>query len=138
MSYQLIFIVLAFLSLGCKSPIAIKFSNFEKYSPTEEHTSVILLRSFIINNKCDSAKGIFFANAFLCKTAVSGDTVIIYSICKPPYPFLKENYKDERDLIIDSSKIFRNYPEEVYVNIADSILKKKYKYIVADLIKLEY
>lgn len=129
---------MTFLGLGCKYPVAVKFLDFAKYSLKEEHTSVILLKSFITNEKCDSTKQKSCANVFLCKTAVQNDTLMVFSICKPPYNFLKENYKEERDLIIDSSKVFKSYPEQVFVNIEDSVLKKGYKYVVVDLIKLEY
>jgi hypothetical protein len=104
----------------------------------EEHTSVILLKSFTTKRKCDSATQVFYANAFLCKTTATNDTILVFTICKPPYDFLKESYKDERDLIIDSSKVFKNYPNQVFVDIEDSIIKKGYRFIVADLTRLEY
>jgi hypothetical protein len=129
---------MTFLVASCKNPVTIKLSDFKKYLLKEEHTSVILLKSFIVDRKCDSTKQRFYANAFLCKTAIKNDTIIVFSICKPSYSFLKENYKDERDLIIDSSKVFKSFPEQIFVNIEDSILKKRYQFVVSDLIKLEY
>jgi hypothetical protein len=132
----LLFIV--FLTTSCKNSVSINFSDFKSYLVKEEHTSVILLKSFIVNRKCDSTKQSFYANAFLCKTTVTNDTILVFSICKPPYDFLKANYKDERDLIIDSSKVLKSYPDQVFVNIEGSILKKGYRFIVADLTRLEY
>jgi hypothetical protein len=126
------------LGTGCKSPVSIKFSDFKKYMVKEEHTSVELLKSFITKRKCDSEKRAFYANAFLCRTTVTNDTILVFTICKPQYDFLKENYKDERDLIIDTSKVFKSYPDQVFVNIQDSIIKKGHKFIVADLTRLEY
>lgn len=104
----------------------------------EEHTSVILVKSFIVDRKCDSAKQIFYANIFLCKTTLKNDTIMVLNFCKPPYDFLKENYKDERDLIIDSSKVLKSYPNQATVDIDDSIVKKGYRFIVADITRLEY
>ena len=104
----------------------------------EEHNTVILIKSFIVNRKCDSARKIFYANIFLCKTNSNNDTIMVLSFCKPPYEFIKENYKDDRDLIIDSSKVMQSYPNQATVDIDDSIIKKRYKFIVADITRLEY
>ena len=104
----------------------------------EEHTPVILIKSFIVDRKCDSAKQLFYANIYLCKTNPDNDTIMVLNFCKPPYGFLRENHNDERDLIIDSSMVFQSYPNNATVDIDDSIIKKGYRFIVADIRRLEY
>lgn len=137
MSYKSLLLII-FLNTSCRDIVSIKLSASNGYLVKEQHTSVILLKSFIVNKKCDNAKQEFYANAFLCRTTLTNDTIIVLNICQVPYNFLKKNYKDERDLIIDSSKILKNYPDQVFVNIHGNIIKQGYRFMVADLTRLEY
>jgi hypothetical protein len=137
---RLFILILIFFNTSCNGdkPIVITLSNYKKYSLKEEHTSVILLNSFVTNNKCHSSANIFYANIFMCKTTFGSDTILVFSLCKKPYDFLKNDYKGERDLIIDSAKVVSNIPNQVLSRIDDTVLKKGYSYIFTDLIKLEY
>ena len=138
--FRLFILGLIFLNVNCKNEpmTSIKLSDYKMYSLKEKHTSVILLKSFITNTKCDSLKGIYYANIYMCMTTISNDTILVFSVCKKTYDFLQNDYKGDRDLILDSSKIFSDFPKQVFSNIDDTILKKRYNYIFADLIKLEY
>lgn len=131
-------LILTLLFSSCSNFTTIKLSDFNKYMLKEEHTPVILIKSFIVDRKCDSAKQIFYANVFLCKTNPDNDTIMVLNFCKPPFDFLKGNYKEERDLIIDSTMVLQSYPSQAIVDIDDSIYKKGYKFIVADITRLEY
>jgi hypothetical protein len=142
----LFFLTLLFLC-GCKEnpgqtrkEIVINFSNLDQYVPSKEHTGVTLLKSFILDRQCDSTANIFFANVFLCKVNIDkGDTLLVFNICSKAPKFLYDNYDPrDRDIIIDSSRVSKGYPAKVISNVDDSTLKKYHKYIVADLIKLQY
>jgi len=137
---RLFIFILLFLNIGCKSnsSILINLSEYDEYSFKQEHTAVILIQSFIDNSKCDEMKNIYYSNVFMCKTAMSNDTILVFTVCMKPYDFLKDSYKGERDLIIDKEKVSKNYPKQLLVNLDLAILKRKYKYIVADITKLEY
>lgn len=137
---RLFIFILLFLNSGCKSnsSILINLSEYDEYSFKQEHTTVILIQSFIDNNKCNELENIYYSNVFMCKTAMSNDTILVFTFCKDPYDFLKDNYKGEKDLIIDKDKVSKNYPKQLLVNLDSAILKRKFKYVVGDITKLEY
>jgi len=108
------------------------------YEVNERHTGVTLLKSFILDIECNKDDNTLYANVFLCQTNVSSDTILVFSICKQAYEFLNSNYKDEKELSIDSLTIVKSIPELLKVSVDRSIINKKYKFIIGDITKLEY
>jgi hypothetical protein len=137
MHYRFLGILILFLT-GCSTLHDIKLSGEEQYNVREDFTSIILLESFIVNNKCDSLQSQKFTNSFLCKVTGTNDTILVYSICKPPHDFLKKYNVLEHDLVIDRSKISKEYPMEILVNVPDKIRARRYPYVVTELIRLLY
>ena len=135
-----IFVIISMFLFSCSQNtlLTVKLSELEMYEVNERHTGVILLKSFILNKECKKDDDILYANVFLCQTNVSSDTILVFSICKRAYEFLHSNYRDERDLTIDSFTIVKSIPELLKVNVDSSILNKKYKFIIGDITKLEY
>ena len=135
-----IFVIISMFLFSCSQNtlLTVKLSELEMYEVNERHTGVILLKSFILNKECKKDDDILYANVFLCQTNVSSDTILVFSICKRAYEFLHSNYRDERDLTIDSLTIVKSIPELLKVNVDSTILNKKYKFIIGDITKLEY
>ena len=135
-----IFIVISIFLFSCyqKPLVLVKLSKLEMYEVNERHTGVTLLKSFILDIECNKDDNTLYANVFLCQTNVSSDTILVFSICKQAYEFLNSNYKDEKELSIDSLTIVKSIPELLKVSVDRSILNKKYKFIIGDITKLEY
>jgi len=135
-----IFIVISIFLFSCyqKPLVLVKLSKLEMYEVNERHTRVTLLKSFILDIECNKDDNTLYANVFLCQTNVSSDTILVFSICKQAYEFLNSNYKDEKELSIDSLTIVKSIPELLKVSVDRSILNKKYKFIIGDITKLEY
>ncbi|MBZ5858554.1 hypothetical protein [Flavihumibacter profundi] len=136
---KVIYLCIVILSIACVSQLTtMHLAEFEKYKFKDRHTSIILLKSFLINRKCNPADSILYGNAFLCKTTLTNDTILVLDLCKPAYKYLDEDYKFERDLNIDTTNISNSTPIAVILNVDKSVLKKKYKYTIAEINKLEY
>ena len=143
MSNKIIFFLTLVLVFSCENSsiqglVQIRFNQLKKYSLNEKHTSIILIKSFIVEGKCDTKRGQIYANVFLCKNFTNNDTILVFNICRKPFIFLEEGYNGERDLIIDSSTEVKKHPDLVFSNISKDLLTKGYGYIVADINKLEY
>lgn len=134
----LIFINIFLFSCSQKTLLPVRLSELEMFKINERHTSVVLLNSFIVNKACKKNDSVLYANVFLCQIRASSDTVLVFSICKPAYDFLRPDYKDERDLTIDSFTIVKSIPELLKVNVDKLTLNKRYKFIIGDISKLEY
>lgn len=135
---NIIFILI--LSVSCR-PVEnhmIVLTDLKPYILKEKHTSVVLLESFLNTKRCESSDGIYYADAFLCKTLNSNDTILVFSICEQTFEFLKSSYKDERDLIIDSASIKRMYPPVLSVTFDVRDYERPYSFLVARINKLEY
>lgn len=109
------------------------FSHFEEYSLNKPQVEITLLKSFISDKNCDSIQGVFYASAFLCKIEKTNDTIIVLNICRRPDEFLKREYEGPKGFRIDSSSVHNSHPERVFATIDESILARKYKYLIADI-----
>lgn len=67
----------------------------------------------------------------------TNDTILIFSICKKTYPFLRNDFKGPRWLVIDSETVAKQIPSTVISIIDKSILDKNYKIVVSDINNLE-
>jgi hypothetical protein len=141
----LILLLNLFFFVGCNTKqdektLTVNLSEQKKYNITEEHTSILLLKSFILDKACEDAKNRIYANTFLCSVFSTGDTILVLNICEKAFDFLQSNYtlKSENDLIIDSSKVSREYPRIIITNIDSSTYHKHYPFVVADITKLVY
>jgi hypothetical protein len=138
-----IFLIIFFFS-SCRTErietVIVNLEGLKKYSLTEEHTSILLLKSFILDKDCEKSDNRKYANAFLCSVPETGDTIIVLNICEKASDFLSSNYdfKSDNDLILDSGKVAKQYPKEVVTNIDSNIYSRHYPFIVADIIKLLY
>lgn len=137
----LIFIV-PLLLIGCipeRKERTIKLQELTEYQLIEKHTPILLIKSYIIEKKCNPAS-YPHANLYLCETFRERDTVIVVSICKVAHDFLRNEYtfKEQNDLIIDSTTVSKIYPTTVISSVTDDINYKKYRFIVADIIALVY
>ena len=120
--------------------LTLNLTELKEYKVGEEHTSILLLKSYILNKSCSKTDSHMYANAFLCSVFSTVDTVIVLNICEKASDFLQPNYslKADNDLIIDSSKVSSKHPMQVIVNIDSNVVSKRYPYIVADITKLIY
>jgi hypothetical protein len=135
MNYYLFLFAVIIFNTGCKSESykPVRFSELKEYSLNQGQTDITLLRSFINNGKCDSIKNVFYANAFLCEVNKTKDTILVYSICRKPFEFLKDNFTGPMALAIDSAKVVKYHPDQVLTAIDDLLFAKRYKYVVADI-----
>lgn len=122
-------------SSGCKSESleSVNLYEFKEYSINKAQIQITLLKSFISNTNCDSLNKLFYANAFLCKIEETNDTIIVYSICRKPVDFLRNDYSGPKGFRIDSSTVIRNHPDRILTTIDKFTLTKKYRYLVADI-----
>jgi hypothetical protein len=54
---------------------------------------ITLVRSFIHDKKCTNDSETQFADAFLAKVDATNDTVLVLSLCRNTFEFLKPKYK---------------------------------------------
>jgi hypothetical protein len=125
--------------IGCadKKLKIINISELTDYPITQRQTEITLIKSFIINKDCHKQKKDKFSDVFVAKVRNTNDTILIFSICRKTYPFLKNEYKGPRWLVLDSGKITKNFRSSVITTIDKSIMVKKYKIIVSEINNLE-
>lgn len=99
----------------------------------KKRMEITLLKSFLSEAKCSSDKREYYANTYLCKVDQTNDTLLVFTICRTAYPFLKPGYSGPKGFAIDSSNIEINYPEEVLTTLDDSTLAKRYPYLVGEI-----
>ena len=125
--------------LSCNKENIVKVSLDKKNKLTVDSTglSVILIKSFPNNNPCTNYKK--NANIYLCEVTETSDTILLYEPCQKMPEFAKNDYRDERDLLIEKKNIINDDINQLDVVIKDStILKKNYKYIIGSLTSLIY
>lgn len=140
MGKKLFILLMILFNLSCtteKNEI-INLLELKQYSVTQRQTEVILLKSFVLNKDCNDPKiKERFADVFLAKVKNTNDTILVFSVCRKTFPFLKSDYKGARWLVIDSLKIAKDFPKEVNTSVDKSIDIKKYKIIVSEINNLE-
>lgn len=127
-------------NLSCTSEKneVINLSELKQYSITQRQTEITLLKSFVLNKDCNVQQTKErFADVFLAKVKNTNDTILVFSVCRKTFPFLKSDYKGARWLVIDSLKIAKDFPQEVNTSVDKSIDIKKYKIIVSEINNLE-
>lgn len=115
----------------------INLSKLTNYPIIQRQTEITLLKSFIINEDCNNHTNEKFSDVFLAKVKNTNDTILIFSICKKTYPFLRNDFKGPRWLVIDSETVAKQIPSTVISIIDKSILDKNYKIVVSDINNLE-
>ena len=144
MNKLLSILLIIFFFQACRTEkaetITVNLGVLKKYNLTEEHTSILLLKSYVLDKSCENSENRKYANAFLCSVFSTGDTIIVLNICEKASDFLKDDYglKSDNDLILDSNKVAKQFPKEVVTIMESNIYSKKYPFIVADIIKLLY
>lgn len=115
----------------------INLSKLTNYPIIQRQTEITLLKSFIINEDCNNHTNEKFSDVFLAKVKNTNDTILIFSICKKTYPFLRNDFKGPRWLVIDSETVAKQIPSTVISIIDKSFIDKKYKIVVSDINNLE-
>ena len=115
----------------------INLSELTNYPIIQRQTEITLLKSFIINEDCNNHTNEKFSDVFLAKVKNTNDTILIFSICKKTYPFLRNDFKGPRWLVIDSETVANQIPSTVISIIDKSFIDKKYKIVVSDINNLE-
>lgn len=107
----------------------------KKYSWPDDkrQIEITIIRSFILDKDCDNRGNRVFADAFLSKVNGTNDTILVLSICRKSFDFLKPEYKGSLWLVIDSSKIESKYPMEIITNIDELVDIKRYKILNAEI-----
>ncbi len=141
MKFNYLFIILIpYFTISCSDVKLqkINLSELTNYPIIQRQTEITLLKSFIINEDCnDHANEKKFSDVFLAKVKNTNDTILIFSICKKTYPFLRNDFKGPRWLVIDSETVAKQIPSTVISIIDKSILDKNYKIVVSDINNLE-
>ncbi len=135
------FVICLLLGLAC-SPEKYRIvrpETLKKYSWRDDkrQIEITIIRSFILDKDCDNNGTREFADAFLSKVNGTNDTILVLSICKKTFDFLKPKYKGSLWLVIDSSKIELKYPKEIITNIDELLDIDKYKILNAEINNLK-
>lgn len=138
---KLIVLIFSLFLLSCskdkENTMRVILNKKNKISIDSTGLSVILIKSFPNINPC--REDIKNANLYLCEVTETNDTILLYEPCQEMPDFAKNNYKEERDLLIEKKYVINGDIKELYVSIADStIIKKKYKYVIGSLTSLIY
>ena len=83
--------------------LSLHLPNYNKKEVTEDYLSVILIKSFSFEQTCNAIE--LYSNAYLCKETDSGDTLWVFEPCAEMYDFAKNDYKEDRDIIIEKKNI---------------------------------
>lgn len=134
-----IILMLAVLMISCKGDTEriINLSVFVQYNISQRQTEIKLLKSFVIDKSCNINSAVSFSDAFLVSVKNTSDTILIFSICRETYSFLKDDYKGARWLVIDSVKIDKSFPENVTTVIEKSFNPSRFKILVCEINNLQ-
>ena len=137
-NYFLIILITYFITSCSESKLQkINLSKLTNYPIVHRQTEITLLKSFIINEDCINQTDEKFSDVFLAKVKNINDTILVFSICKKTYSFLRNDFKGPRWLVIDSETVAKQIPSTVISIIDKSILDKNYKIVVSDINNLE-
>ena len=127
------------LGLGCgpKKYQAIKPTDFMQYPwpKGKRQIEIAIIKSFILDKECDSNRK--YADAFLSKVNDSRDTILVFSVCRKTYDFLRPKYKGSLWLVVDSANVDTQYPKEIITNVDRSLDIKNYRIIFAEINNLK-
>jgi hypothetical protein len=139
MKYIYLFVIFLGISCSPEKYRIIKPETLNKYSwPNDKgQVEIKIIRSFILDKECDINGDRKFADAFLSKVNNSQDTILILSVCRKTFDFLKPKYNGPLWLIIDSSKIESTYPKEIFTNIDELLVIKRYKLLCSEINNLK-
>ena len=117
----------------------VKPETLNKYSwPNDKgQVEITIIRSFILDKECDITSDRKYADAFLSKVNDSQDTILILSVCRKTFDFLKPKYNGPLWLVIDSSNIEAIYPKEILTNIDELLVIKRYKLLCSEINNLK-
>ena len=129
--------IIFILSCTTKKSEMVNLLELRKYPIFQRQTEVTLINSFIINKECNKSQKEKYADVFLVKVKNTKDTVLVFSVCKKTFPFLKKEYKGPQWLVIDSVNVAKSYPTMVITSVDKSIITRKYNFIVTEIYNLE-
>ena len=135
--FLIVLIPYFFINCSDRKLQKINLSELTNYPIIQRQTEITLLKSFIINEDCNNHTNEKFSDVFLAKVKNTNDTILIFSICKKTYPFLRNDFKGPRWLVIDSETVANQIPSTVISIIDKSFINKKYKIVVSDINNLE-
>lgn len=139
MKYKVIILILCFHLFSCnkKKTVIIDLDNYEKLEIKDNNLSVLLLKTFPNENKCNGT--ILNSNLYLCQNVETNDTIMLFDPCSNVPDYAENNFTGERDLEINKEDVIKYKIKNVNVVLEDTtILNKKYKYVLGSLTYLVY
>ena len=133
-------LVLAELFAACTDEqiVTVCLRDLKKFDFRADRLSLILIKSYPNNRSCNGK--IKNANLYICKITETNDTILVFEPCLIMPDFAQNNFKGERDLVINKEDVIKEKIDEINIaNASNAIfLNGRYKYLIGSFTFIMY